>query len=229
MHPAIERGLAGWEPGPAFPTYPAFKQLTLDIAADIFMGGAEDHGPAEMDRVNRAFIDCVQAAGAIVRRDVPFTRWRRGHRGRGVLEDFLRHYLPSRRAERTDDLFSVLCHVESDDGERFSDDDVVNHMIFLMMAAHDTSTSTLTTMVRHLGQHPEWQERCRAEVEALPERPTLAELDALDRARPGDEGGAAAHRAGAGRRPADREGHRGRRRAHPARHLRAPWRSSTAT
>ncbi len=179
QHPAIERGLAAWDAGPAFPTYPAFKQLTLDIAADIFMGGAEDHGPEEMARVNRAFVDCVQAAGSIVRKDLPLTRWRRGHRGRRVLDDFLRHYLPARRAERTDDLFSQLCHVESDDGERFSDDDVVDHMVFLMMAAHDTSTSTLTTMVRHLGQQPEWQERCRAEAEALPERPTLAELDSL--------------------------------------------------
>lgn len=179
QHPAIERGLAGWDAGPRFRTHPAFKQLTLDVAADLFMGGAPDHGPAEMDRVNRAFVDCVQAAGALVRRDLPLTRWRRGHRGRAVLEEFLRHYLPRRRAEPGDDLFSQLCHVESDDDRRFSDDDVVDHMVFLMMAAHDTSTSTLTTIVRHLGQHPEWQERCRAEAEALPERPSLAELDAL--------------------------------------------------
>ena len=61
----------------------------------------------------------------------------------------------------------MLCHIESDDGERFSDDDVVNHMIFLMMAAHDTSTYTLSTMLQYLGQHPEWQERCRAESEEL--------------------------------------------------------------
>jgi cytochrome P450 len=96
-----------------------------------------------------------------------------------VLEEFLRHYLPAKRAERTDDLFSVLCHIEGDGGERFSDDDVVNHMIFLMMAAHDTSTITTSTMLQHLGQHPEWQERCRAESLALGEDPSLAELEQL--------------------------------------------------
>ncbi|MCW2757586.1 MAG: cytochrome [Nocardioidaceae bacterium] len=181
MHPAIEAGLARWPNGTGvtFAAYPALKQLTLDIAADIFMGGAEDTSRAQMDDVNRAFVACVQAAGGIVRGNVPFTRWGRGYQGRRVLEDFLRHYLPARRATRTPDLFSTLCHIESDDGERFSDDDVVDHMIFLMMAAHDTSTITLTTILQHLGQHPEWQQRCREESLALGPHPSLAELDGL--------------------------------------------------
>ncbi|MEV7431237.1 cytochrome P450 [Nocardioides sp. NPDC092400] len=189
MHAPIEAGLAGWAASGGragrgrdrdFRAYPALKQLTLDVAADIFMGGAEDTTPEQMVEVNRAFIACVQAAAAVVRKDLPLTRWGRGHRGREVLEEFLRHYLPSRRATETDDLFSQLCHIESDEGERFSDDDVVNHMIFLMMAAHDTSTITLSTMLQLLGQHPAWQDRCRAESEALGPRPTLAELEGLE-------------------------------------------------
>lgn len=179
VHPAIEAGLAAWDTQQGFQAYPALKQLTLDIAADIFMGGAEATSREEMVRVNRAFIACVQAAAAVVRRDLPFTRWGRAHRGRAVLEGFLRGYLPQRRAVLTDDLLSTLCHIETDEGERFSDHDVVNHMIFLMMAAHDTSTSTLSTMLQYLGQHPEWQQRCRAESEALGDRPGLAELEAL--------------------------------------------------
>ncbi|MDF1602323.1 cytochrome P450 [Nocardioides sp. YIM 152315] len=179
MHPAIAEGMASWGTEPGFRAYPALKQLTLDIAADIFMGGADATSRAEMDRVNKAFIACVQAAAGIVRADVPFTRWGRAYRGRRVLEEFLRGYLPAKRAARTDDIFSVLCHIETEDGERFGDDDVVNHMIFLMMAAHDTSTITTSTMLQYLGQHPEWQERCRAEALELGPEPTLAELEGL--------------------------------------------------
>ncbi|MFC7495157.1 MULTISPECIES: cytochrome P450 [unclassified Nocardioides] len=179
MHPAIAQGMAAWDTKPGFQAYPALKQLTLDIAADIFMGGAEHTSREEMDRVNKAFIACVQAAAGIVRADVPFTRWGRAFRGRKVLEDFLRGYLPAKRATRTDDIFSVLCHIETEDGERFSDDDVVNHMIFLMMAAHDTSTITTSTMLQYLGQHPEWQDRCREEALALGPEPSLAELEGL--------------------------------------------------
>jgi len=179
LHPAIEQGMAGWAAGREFQAHWRLKELTLDIAADLFMGGARDTSKAEMDRVNRAFITCVQAAAGIVRADVPLTRWGRAYRARKVLEDFLRGYLPAKRAEVTDDIFSVLCHIETEDGARFSDDDVINHMIFLMMAAHDTSTITTSAILQYLGQHPEWQERCRAEALALGPAPERAELESL--------------------------------------------------
>jgi cytochrome P450 len=179
MHPAIEQGMLSWRTDAHFPAYPRLKQLTLDIAADIFMGGAAETSRAEMDRVNKAFIACVQAAAGVVRGDVPLTRWGRAFRGRKVLEGFLRHYLPAKRATASDDIFSVLCHIETDEGERFSDEDVVNHMIFLMMAAHDTSTITTSTMLQYLGQHPQWQQRCREESLALGEAPTMQEIESL--------------------------------------------------
>ncbi|MBZ5735479.1 cytochrome P450 [Nocardioides sp. TRM66260-LWL] len=180
MHPAIEEGLRRWRPLPDFRAYPELKTLTLGIAAEIFMGGAEHTPPAEMAQINKAFIDCVQAASGIVQRPWPFTRWGRATRSRAVLEEFLRSYLPARRAVESSDMLSRLCHLRTEDGERFSDDDVVNHMIFLMMAAHDTSTLTVTTILELLGKHPAWQERLRAEADAMPERPTLADLDAWD-------------------------------------------------
>jgi cytochrome P450 len=179
LHPAIEQGMANWTADEEFPAYWRLKQLTLDIAADLFMGGAQDTSQAEMDRVNKAFVACVQAAAGIIRANVPFTRWGRAYRGRKVLDGFLRHYLPAKRATQTDDIFSVLCHIETDEGDRFTDDDVVNHMVFLMMAAHDTSTITTSTMLQYLGQHPTWQDRCRAEAEALGPDPSMAELEGL--------------------------------------------------
>ena len=64
------------------------------------------------------------------------------------------------------------------DGQRLSDDNIISHMIFLLMAAHDTSTITVTTMMQQLGQHPEWQERCRAEAMTwCRATPTLQEID----------------------------------------------------
>ncbi len=180
LHPAVDKGVAHWGESESFLAYWKLKQLTLDIAADLFMGGAGDTGPAEMERVNRAFIACVQAAAGIVRGNVPFTRWGKAYRGRRVLEDFLRHYLPAKRAEQTDDTFSVLCHIEDEDGARFTDDDVVNHMIFLMMAAHDTTTITTSTILQYLGQHPQWQERCRTETSALGDAPSMIDLEGLE-------------------------------------------------
>ena len=179
LGPAIDAGLDAWSPSRSFQAYPALKNLTLDLATQTFMGGADLTDADELARVDQAFIDCVQAALGIVRLPLPGTRWRRGLRGRRLLEDFFRRQIPARRASTGTDLFSALCHIETDDGQRLSDDDIVNHMIFLLMAAHDTSTITVTTMMQQLGQHPEWQARCRAESEVLPLHPSLDEIDTL--------------------------------------------------
>lgn len=177
MNPAIERGIAKWQPSDRFEVLTAIKQLTLDIATEIFMG--EELGP-EADRINRAFVDCVRAGTAIVRLPVPGGRWKKGLEGRKVLEEFFYSRVAHKRAHPGDDLFSLLCQAEDEHGRRFSDDDIVNHMIFLMMAAHDTSTITLSAIFYYLGRHPQWQQRLRTEALALGKRDLAYEdLDKL--------------------------------------------------
>ncbi|WP_018658404.1 cytochrome P450 [Actinomadura flavalba] len=178
MAPGIGTGLDGWQPGPAFAVYDHVKELTLDLATDVFMG--VELTPGEACRINGAFIDAVRAGTAYVRYPVPGLRWHRGLRARRVLEEFFRTHLPAKRRDGGDDLFAALCAAETDDGHRFTDDDVVNHMIFALMAAHDTTTITLTTMAYYLAKHPQWQERLRDESRALG-KPALdfADLDAL--------------------------------------------------
>jgi cytochrome P450 len=178
LGPAVAEGVARWQPAEDFRAYPALKELTLDLATQVFMGGPELAAPDELDRVNAAFVDCVQAATALVRLPLPGTRWGRGHHGRRLLEDFLGRHLDRKRAGDGDDLFSVLCRLSAE-GESLDDRDVVNHMIFLLMAAHDTSTITVSTMMQRLGQHPEWQQRLREQAASLPDAPTLDQLDSL--------------------------------------------------
>jgi cytochrome P450 len=176
VNETIAERLAGWPTG-TVRFYPAVKQLTLDVATRTFM--ADEIG-AESERVNRAFSDTVRAATSFVRVAVPGSRWARGLAGRRLLENYLRPRIAAHRAGAGRDLFSALCHAQTEDGERFTDDDIVNHMIFLLMAAHDTSTSTLTAMAYYLARFPEWQERCRAESLALRTGPIdYADLDRL--------------------------------------------------
>ncbi|GAA3239428.1 cytochrome P450 [Pseudonocardia petroleophila] len=159
---------------PTWPTdrpvriYPELKRLTLDVATRVFMD--ERTGP-ETERINRAFVDCVRAASALVKWDVPGTRWRAGLRGRAVLETYFAENLPGKRAQPGHDLFSALCQARTPDGEAFSDTDVINHMIFLMMAAHDTSTITSAAAAYYLAANPQWQERAREESLALGDAP----------------------------------------------------------
>jgi cytochrome P450 len=160
----IARVIPTWASHPGFRLYEAAKQLTLDIATEVFVG--TEIG-ARADRINRAFIDTVLGGQAIVRRDVRAGKWHRGLVSRRYLQGYFRSQIPAKRGGDGADLFSVLCHAETEDGERFSDEDVVNHMIFTMMAAHDTSTITVAMMGYFLAKHPDWQKRVRDESRAL--------------------------------------------------------------
>ncbi|HET7735198.1 MAG TPA: cytochrome P450 [Nocardioidaceae bacterium] len=164
MTPTMTRAVESWGSTEDFRFYPAIKNLGLDIAVQTFMG---DHVDSESSAVMKAFQDCVQAATAIVRRDVPGLRWHRGLAGRKVLERYVGPRVQDARHRDGEDLLSALCHAEGENGERFTDRDVLNHIIFLILAAHDTTTSALTAMTYYLGKDPEWQARCREESLSL--------------------------------------------------------------
>jgi len=163
-----------------------FKALTLDLALETFVG--VDLTPEEQEQVNKAFIAAVRAGTSVIRKPIPGGPWARGLKARAFLEDFFRSHLPAKRRDGADsegarDLFAQLCRAQSEDGHAFSDDDIVNHMIFLLMAAHDTTTITLSSIAYHLAKNPEWQEKARAESMAAGDLDFdgVLGLDVLDR------------------------------------------------
>jgi cytochrome P450 len=162
----IAARVAQWkaQPGPML-FYPAMKQLTLDLAATSFLGAGI--GP-EVDEITRAFVDMVAASVAVIRKPLPGTPMARGVKGRKRIVAYFSEQIPLRRAKGGgDDLFSLLCHATHEDGALLSTQDIVDHMSFLMMAAHDTLTSSLTSFVGELAAHPEWQQKLRDEVTGL--------------------------------------------------------------
>jgi cytochrome P450 len=165
MHPMIADGLAGWSRrARPFLAFHAFKELTLNVAASIFVGVGLG---AETQRMNHVFEDLVAASMSRLRLRIPGFEFYRGLKGREFLIRYFGELIAARRAADGADMFSRLCHAVSEDGERFTGQEIIDHMIFLMMAAHDTTTSTLSSMTYELAKHPEWQERIRAESVAL--------------------------------------------------------------
>ena len=176
---ALNRGIAArteqWR-GQEMLFYPAIKQLTLDLAADSFMG--LPLGP-EADKINKAFVDMVAASIGVVRKPLPFTAMGRGVAGRKFLvEWFTAETLRRRREGGGQDMFSQFATATHEDGALMPVDQVVDHMIFLMMAAHDTITSSASSLVWLLAKNPEWQGKLRAEILAVtggPGRPVAYE------------------------------------------------------
>ncbi len=161
MNPRILAALKDWRTQTDFHFYPAIKRLTLEMAAELFLGVELQ---SEMDRVNRDFVDLVEASAAVIRVPLLGRRYARGLAGRAHLEQFLRERIPARRAGKGSDLFSQMCRAVSETGDRYRDDEIIDHLIFVMMAAHDTTTSALTTIAYALARHPEWQQRLRQQA-----------------------------------------------------------------
>ncbi len=177
MNPIIGRRIESLATTRHVKLYPFVKSLTLDVATQVFMGMAPGR---DSDRLNRAFIDAVDASIALLRLPVWPLPYYRGLRGRALLGERFGGLVNAKRQRPAADLFSKLCQARSEDGEAFTDEEVVNHMVFVMMAAHDTSTSTLATAVYHLAKHPEWQERLREESRQRPAQLSLEELEQLE-------------------------------------------------
>jgi cytochrome P450 len=177
----IAARVAQWkaQPGPML-FYPAMKQLTLDLAATSFLGAGI--GP-EVNEITRAFVDMVAASVTPIRQPWPGTPMARGVNGRARIVAYFSEQIPIRRANDGQDLFSQLCRATHEDGALLSTQDIVDHMSFLMMAAHDTLTSSLTSFVAELAANPQWQTKLRDEVNALGiasgEPTTLDNLEAM--------------------------------------------------
>ena len=167
MRPMVESGIANWESGDGTRLmFRSFKELTLEMAASIFMG--EELGE-ETRAVNSAFEQMVAASVSLLRFKSKHFEYGKGILGRKVFVKFLGDRIAGKRSGDAADMFSRLCHAASEEGDTFTNEEVVDHMVFLMMAAHDTTTSTLTSMSYLLAKNPEWQERLRAECLALGE------------------------------------------------------------
>jgi len=103
----------------------------------------------------------------LVRKPMFGNKYQRGLEGRAYLEDYFRSRISAKQASNDTDMFAEICRAESDDGSGFSNQDIIDHIIFLMMAAHDTTTSSLSSVCYALAKNPDWQQRIRNEIEAV--------------------------------------------------------------
>jgi len=144
--------------------FPFFKNVTLKIAGSVFFGLSLKE---DLSKVNKAVTDIVNASGAIPV-NLPFTTYRKGINGRKFLIDYFKSIIGERRSNPGKDLFSKLCQAKSEEGDQFTDQEIIDHLIFILMASHDTTAITLSLMSYFLAKHPEWQEQVRTEIQTTP-------------------------------------------------------------
>jgi len=166
MAAATEVLLQEWPTDKPFCFYTSIKDLTLRMGAAVFMG-LPLHSPLTA-KINRAIQNEIRASVALIRRPVPFTPMWHGVRGRRFLLESFRGLIAERRKTGGEDFFSQMCLAQDETGQGWSDDEILDQFNLLIMAAHDTTATTLSVIVSALAAHPEWYARVQAEVESLP-------------------------------------------------------------
>lgn len=137
--------------------YPSMMRLAMKIAGKLFFG-------VEFEKKHLdAIIDVTHASMSPLHVEIPFTPYWKGMQARRMLTEFYRDRIQENRRNPGEDMFSQMCVARSENGEMFSDQEIIDQMIFVMMASHDTTTSTLTSMVYETARHPEWQTLMREE------------------------------------------------------------------
>ncbi len=174
MNSIVRAALEEWPGNEPLPFYPAVKSLLLDIAAKVFLGAELEQ---ENARINKAFIDFAKGATSVVKKNWPGFAYHRGLKGRAVLEDFIRQRIDEKRHGDGADMFSHFCRERNEAGEFYSDQEITDHMLFLLFAAHDTTTSALTMAMHQLAANPDWQAELREVLAAIDaEEPTFDHL-----------------------------------------------------
>ncbi|MEP5764775.1 MAG: cytochrome P450 [Halieaceae bacterium] len=165
MHPIIDEQVASWRQQQDFHFYPHIKTLLLDIGAKVFLG-MDMQGP-ETQALNKSFLEMNEGVLSIIRKDWPGLLYRRGMNGRRELENFFVNLVPERRGASGNDMATFFANEKTDEGEYFSEQVVGAHLIFLLLAAHDTTTSALTMSAHYLAHDQAWQDRLREGVRGL--------------------------------------------------------------
>lgn len=166
MNPVIEKNIKGYANQQNFVFFPAVKKTLLDVASKVFVG-IDDLDGDEANRLIRSFIDSSDGLLALIRKEIPGGKFKRGRDGIRYQREFFRKIIKDRREKEGNDTLTYLCHERDENGNLFSDEDIINQAVFLLFAAHDTTTSALCHMVYFTSLHPEWQERLRQESLAM--------------------------------------------------------------
>ena len=162
-----DRALDEWEAddGQVIPFFGHIKSLLLEVAAEIFIG--ETERGERVEKLNQAFIDCVNGTMHVVPIALPGTALKKGLDGTRFLQDFFTELVPKKRSGEGLDMLSHFCREKDEDGKFYTDAEIADQTIFLLFAAHDTTTAAITHSIYYLARHPEIKEKLYEECVAL--------------------------------------------------------------
>jgi cytochrome P450 len=183
--------IANWPEGREFETLEPMMRITLNtILRAVF--GAE--GPA-LDELRTLMPVAVTFGSRIalmpsaVRRDLgPWSPGGRFAQYRRRMDDLINSLIADARAdpgfEERGDVLSLLLQARYENGEPISDQHIVDELLTMLVAGHETTSTQLAWAVERIRRHPELLSRLADEVDAGESELMQATIAEVQRTRP---------------------------------------------
>jgi cytochrome P450 len=183
MQAQAERHTRRWLAAGQLALFDGFKRLSFDIATRLMLGPQSQTEAAECFELFHTFTRGLFAPPAWRLPWLPYGKaWQAGQR----LRPILRRIVEQHRRAPAGTILGLLIAARDEQGQGFSDDELIDELLVLLWAGHDTITSLLTWACYELARHPAIHAAARAEQDAvLGTRPIgpgdLKQLPQLDR------------------------------------------------
>jgi cytochrome P450 len=171
MEAVVVQDMRSWPVGRAFPLHPRLQAITLEVILRVAFGiDASDR----LDDLRASLRPFLHRAGSLLVLNPGFRRelgghspWARFERLRSKVLTTLSAEIDRRRSaadlDARPDVLSMLLRSASD-GDHLDDDEVLDNLLTMVLAGHDTTATALAWTIDLLLHHPHAMNRLRAEL-----------------------------------------------------------------
>ncbi|HEV8575227.1 MAG TPA: cytochrome P450 [Dehalococcoidia bacterium] len=167
----------GWSAGASFSIHSQMQQITLEVIMRVVFGVEEGQKLNRLRRALLRFLAMIDGPAApflffpMFRKDLwGITPWGRFTRHRRAALDILLSDIHRRRAEGTHgrtDVLSMLIEARDEEGEPMSDDELLDEMLTLLGAGHETTATSLAWTFYHALRRPDVLTKVQAELQSV--------------------------------------------------------------
>lgn len=165
---AALRAISAWEPGRPFSMLESMRGVSLDVMIQVLLGPRDAAELAYVRTIVRSAAECAQAPFLYLpwlkRRWIP--TWRRFDDARSRRDRLLLQYVAEAKDSAGLGLLSRLLEQRRATDGDWTDAEIRDHLVTLLIAGHETTAVSLACAMDVLARHPTVVERLRAELGA---------------------------------------------------------------
>jgi cytochrome P450 len=152
------------------------EQLFRGISLDVILATIFGVGASGMEETASSVLSLIKAFSPLVAtfaflRKGYFPPWRRFQRLMAEVHGLLREQIAARKQSgSSEDICGLLVAARDEDGQPMDDQEIVEQLVTMVMAGHETTATALAWAVDEVWRQPELLERLRGSLSPDPDR-----------------------------------------------------------